>query len=472
MAGCPDFITWNFLLNPVVPILNQFEPYLPLLSNALKKLDLWRSSYGEDSEPGLSAGQSVRIREIIHQLEMRLEGNYPFHHPQYAGQMLKPPHPVAWLAYALSATINPNNHALDGGPPTSAMEKEIIQKMANMVGYPPGFLGHLTSGGTVANLEALFIAREIHPGKAIAASANAHYTHQRMCRVLNCEFIGIPADVHDGPNLDFIEANAEKIGTLVVTMGTTGLGVVEPLDELLKLAKKYKIRVHADAAYGGFFKLIADHLPSATHWDRLPECDSIVIDPHKHGLQPYGCGSVLYKDAAVGKFFKHDSPYTYFTSGDLHLGEISLECSRAGASAAAFWATLELLPLTNTGLGKILESTVRAAGKFAKKIKNQSGWQLYNDPDLDIVAYFKEPDEKKISELNRVNREVFNRGMESRTDGFHLSLFKIPARKFTQKFPRYEADTENAVILRSVFMKEEHERFVDELIERLIKVSE
>ena len=74
-----------------------------------------------------------------------------------------------------------------------------------------------------------------------------------------------------------------------------------------------------------------------------------MIDPHKHGLQPYGCGCVLFRDPAVGRFYKHDSPYTYFTSKQLHLGEISLECSRAGAAAVALWATQQLLPLAPDG---------------------------------------------------------------------------------------------------------------------------
>lgn len=449
--------------------MNEFEPYLPILQKALKKLDVWRSSYGSFSENDSSVNRLDKIQEIADQLADRLEGNYPFHHPSYAGQMLKPPHPIAWLSYALAMTINPNNHALDGGPPTSKMEKEVIQKMATMIGYDSNSLGHLTSGGTIANLEALFIAREIHPDKAIAATANAHYTHQRMCRVLNCDFIKIPVDQNGIPDLIFIKENADKIGTVVVTMGTTGLGIVEPLEKILDIAKENKLRVHADAAYGGFFKIISDLLSSKNHWQYLSECDSLVIDPHKHGLQPYGCGSVLYKDAAVGRYFKHDSPYTYFTSDDLHLGEISLECSRAGASAAAFWATLELLPLTKLGLGKILSSTIRAAKNFASQIQKRDGWKLYQEPDLDIVAYFKEPDQKSIQALNTLSQEVFDKGMELDTEGFHLSLFKIPAETFSTKFANYKVDEDYATILRSVLMKDEHEEFVDTLIDRLIE---
>ena len=109
--------------------------------------------------------------------------------------------------------------------------------------------------------------------------------------------------------------------------------------------------MHVDAAYGGYFGLIADALdePARRAYAAIGRADSIVIDPHKHGLQPYGCGCVLFKDHCGGQFYKHDSPYTYFTSKQLHLGEISLECSRAGAAAVALWATQRLLPLTRDG---------------------------------------------------------------------------------------------------------------------------
>jgi len=188
--------------------LNHFTPYIPILEQALQKLDTWRSQYGQDRNETLFEGEE--IEKILNLLNERLEGNYPFHHPSYAGQMLKPPHPIAWLAYTLTATINPNNHALDGGPPTSEMEKEAVNDLAKMVGYGENYLGHLTSGGTIANLEALYVAREIHPGKAIAATANAHYTHSRMCRVLNIPFLEIPVDKQDNPDLRFIEEHANR----------------------------------------------------------------------------------------------------------------------------------------------------------------------------------------------------------------------------------------------------------------------
>ena len=154
-------------------------------------------------------------------------------------------------------------------------------------------------------------------------------------------------------SLEALEDELRKgdVGTVVATLGTTAMGAVDPLDEILALKERYGFRVHVDAAYGGYFGLIAEALdePARRAYAAMGQADSIVIDPHKHGLQPYGCGCVLFRDPAVGRFYKHDSPYTYFTSKELHLGEISLECSRAGAAAVALWATQRLLPLKPGG---------------------------------------------------------------------------------------------------------------------------
>lgn len=445
--------------------MNQFGDYLPLLEETMRKLDAWRSSFGDDLHQ--RNVNSSEISRILNRLEERLEGNYPFHHPQYAGQMLKPPHPVAWLAYMLTSTVNPNNHALDGGPPTSEMEKEVIGNLSRFLGYDKNCLGHLTSAGTVANLEALFVAREIHPGKSVAATSNAHYTHKRMSRLLNVPFLEIPADADGTPDFEFIEKHASDIGTLVVTMGTTGLGHVEPLGDMLKIAEKHEIRVHIDAAYGGFFRLIADQLPSADDWALTGNADSIVIDPHKHGLQPYGCGCVLYKDASVGRHFKHDSPYTYFTSDELHLGEISIECSRAGASAAALWATLELLPLTKEGLGSVLSSARKASLRFHERVEKSSSFRNISEPALDINGYFRMPESPSLSAISEESRKIFEKGLQSREKGYHLSLFTLPADSLLTLFPETERDRGDVLIVRSVFMKEEHERFVDELADRI-----
>jgi glutamate/tyrosine decarboxylase-like PLP-dependent enzyme len=207
-----------------------------ILSVALEQINGWKKSFGEWDSDSTLAVPETKVREVFTRLAQRLKCNFPFHHPAYAGQMLKPPHPLTWAAYTMAMSINPNNHALDGGPPSSEMEKEAVAELARFFGYGDSFLGHLTAGGTNANLEALWVARQSHPEKKIAFSENSHYTHERMCGVLRVEGVKVPVLAHGSFHLDAL--NPKEIGTIVVTLGTTGLGEVEPLAEILPWAKK------------------------------------------------------------------------------------------------------------------------------------------------------------------------------------------------------------------------------------------
>lgn len=301
--------------------------------------------------PYVEAFDEQRIGAVLDETARRLRDSYPFHHPLYAGQMLQPPHPVARLACALAQRINPNNHALEGGPASSALEKEAVAGLARMIGWDT-HLGHLCGGGTLANLEALWVASRLHPGRRVLASSQAHYTHQRLSALLGVPFTAVEVDAEARLDPAALERELAvgDVGTVVVTLGTTALGAVDPLPEVLALARRHGVRVHVDAAYGGYFRLAAAAAPRvAAALAAIAGADSCVIDPHKHGLQPYGCGCVLFRDPAVARFYRHDSPYTYFSSDELHLGEISLECSRPGAVAVALWATQRLLPLEPAG---------------------------------------------------------------------------------------------------------------------------
>src|SRR5260370_33705805 len=130
---------------------------LEILARALDKLDAGFAQLPEFARRDASAN---RMAEVLLELAEKLQDNYPYFHPLYAGQMLKPPHPIARLAYSLAMYVNPNNHALDGGRATSALEKEAVADIAGMFGWKE-FLGHLCGGGTMANLEALWVAGQI-----------------------------------------------------------------------------------------------------------------------------------------------------------------------------------------------------------------------------------------------------------------------------------------------------------------------
>jgi len=400
----------------------------------------------------------------------RLQDNYPYFHPLYAGQMLKPPHPVARLAYALAMWINPNNHALDGGRATSAMEKESVEEIAAMFGWK-NFLGHLCGGGTMANLEALWVAGQLQPGKKILASAQAHYTHGRISNVLQLEFASVAVDSRARMDMGALRKLLERgdVGTVVATMGTTATGSVDPLPEILSLRDQFGFRLHADAAYGGYFTLTENLAADAkSAFSRMTEVDSIVIDPHKHGLQPYGCGCVLFRDANVGHLYKHDSPYTYFSSAELHLGEISLECSRPGASAAALWATQKLLPLIKGGeFAHCLERSRSAALALYQKVKSDERFLIALAPELDIVVFA--PKGPSLTEISAKSRAIFAAAAQR---GLHLAVAELPVAFFGSLGPAVRRDRETVTCLRSVLMKPEHLDWIDRIWELLGSAAE
>ena len=328
--------------------------------------DDWHHSWGRERHRRHLTVPPEQLDAVFSTLSERLRENYPFFHPRYAGQMLKPPHPVAMAGYLAAMPINPNNHALDGGPATAAMEKEVVARPGGDVRLPgdtprpPDLQRHdRQPRGALGRPPART------PARRSPTAHDAHYTHARMCEVLGVESVAVPADAAgpDGPGRPGAAAGVGRVGTVVADRrhhrprrrrpGGRGPGAA---------ATATAAGVHADAAYGGFFTLLAADTTGpalgpevAARLRAMAACDSVVVDPHKHGLQPYGCGAVLFRDPAVGRLYRHDSPYTYFTSDELHLGEISLECSRAGAAAAALWATCSCLPLEpEDGLGAIL----------------------------------------------------------------------------------------------------------------------
>ena len=437
---------------------------LKLLLAAVETLDQGFSGLPAFAEP---PADFEEIADVISVVAEKLQDNYPYFHPLYAGQMLKPPHPVAQLAYSLAQRINPNNHALDGGRASSAMEKEAVAEIAGMFGWKE-HLGHLTAGGTMANLEALWVAGQIAPGKTILASEQAHYTHPRISGVLKLPFASVPCDRHGRMDAEALRNRLSRgdVGTVVATMGTTATGSVDPLGDILELKERYGFRIHADAAYGGYFTL-AENLEPATRtaFDQISRVDSIVIDPHKHGLQPYGCGCILFHDPEVGRLYKHDSPYTYFSSKKLHLGEISLECSRPGAAAVALWATQRLLPLAKGGeFAKGLELGREAGLDFYARLRADDRFATAFAPELDIVVFFAQSD--SIPASGALSRQIFD---VAAAKNLHLAVAELPVAFFGERFAPMKPNGKLATVacLRSVLMKAEHKQWMPQIWEIL-----
>ena len=177
---------------------------------------------------------------------------------------------------------------------------------------------------------------------------------------------------------------------------------------------------------------------------------------------------MLFRDPSVGRFYKHDSPYTYFTSKQLHLGEISLECSRAGASAVALWATQQLLPLMPGGeFARGLAHGRSAALELDRRLReDKTEWfqpLATGAPELDIVVWkIRAATPEQSSELAQ---RIFSACAER---DLHLALVQLPLSWFEPESKNKEINNmELVTCLRSVLMKPEHEAWLDRIWERL-----
>ena len=415
---------------------------------------------------GEAALPSERLREALLAAAGRLHDSAPYHHPFYLGQMQKPPHPVARLAYGLALELNPNNHGRDGGRASVAMEAEAVAQLAALFGWR-AHRGHLCGGGTVAHLEALWIAREHGHRAGIAASAQAHYCHARAAGLLGLPYHPVAVDARGRLDLGALERMlaAGTVDTVIATLGTTATGAVDPLAEIVALRRRHRFRLHVDASYGGYFGL-AGNLDADTRraFEAAGAADSIVVDPHKHGLQPYGCGCVLFRDAAVPAAYRHASPY--FRPDDDAApapGAHALECSRPGAAAVALWTTLRLLPLVPGGaFAEGLAAGRAAALSLHAALENDARCAPLAPPQLDVVVWAMRAGSAR--EASARARAVLQ---AAQAHDLHLSLTELPRALLEPHAPVRVWDADTLVCLRACLMKPEHGPWLDAILERL-----
>jgi glutamate/tyrosine decarboxylase-like PLP-dependent enzyme len=167
---------------------------------------------------------------------------------------------------------------------------------------------------------------------------------------------------------------------------------------------------------------------------------------------------VLFAEPSVGQFYKHDSPYTYFSSTELHLGEISLECSRPGAAAAGLWATQKLLPLERGGeFARLLCRGREAALGLYKRLREDTRFVTAFAPELDIVIWV--PRAETVSAASRQAQRIFE---QAALRNLHLALATVPVAFFGSAHGM-EADAGAVRCLRSVLMKPDHYDWLDRI---------
>jgi glutamate/tyrosine decarboxylase-like PLP-dependent enzyme len=444
-----------------------------LINIILDHQDSWRKSFFPE-DPSLypaESGKDDKLKEELLKFLQRSEKHLPFFHPRYAAQMAKDPGIPTILGYLTFMLSNPNNHAYEGGPVTTEMEMEVADQMLKFTGLNTGW-GHLTSGGSLANMEALWAARDFYPEGTVYFSEVSHYSWKRISSILRIKnYKEIPVDNKLRMDLNILEDEIKKNGAMLVmaNLGSTGAGSVDDIKSILELKKKYGFHLHVDAAYGGFVRSVIldedyniipynkDMFLSEYVYEQLKvlgEADSLTIDPHKHGLISYGAGAVLYKNEGLRDVVLNTAPYTYHKQDKPNIGMFSLEGSRPGAMAAACYLTYKVMPLNETGTGSIIKNALAASKKFYELIEASGTFKNLNYPDLDINCVYKPGSDKKFSALNTNTKELYAKfSVEAEKPQFIVSKFVLPKHIGSTVLPGYEADQENLTALRVVFMK-------------------
>ncbi|KAB2880724.1 aminotransferase class I/II-fold pyridoxal phosphate-dependent enzyme [bacterium] len=457
----------------------------PTLQNAIQRILEWHSAwrrkfYPEDASlyPEMYMAPAEFFITLDHFLK-RLEQQPPYFSPRYFAQMLKDPALSSVIGYLAVILTNPNNHAYEGGPVTTQMEIEVVDDLLKLCGFQKGW-GHLCSGGSLANTEAMWAVRDTYirrfkkPGQVLFSNMS-HYSWKRICSILMIPHYGeIPINIHFRMDLDKLETVLKKKPTMMVVanIGTTGCGAVDDVEGILTLRNKYKFHLHLDAAYGGYTRSIllnengeiqnfneVGHILKKDVYQSLismKEADSITIDPHKQGSTGYGCGAVLYKDERLKKVILNTAPYTYHVKNKPNIGMFTLEGSRPGAVAAGCWLTHRMIPLNRNGYGKIIGECLLTAKELSERIEKESGFTPLNQPDLDIFCFYQMPSEKPASmtKMNKINLDHYeNFSVLNPESNFILSKFVMDKKTVRAILPKIKRDDRQLVALRSVFIK-------------------
>jgi glutamate/tyrosine decarboxylase-like PLP-dependent enzyme len=255
--------------------------------------------------------------------------------------------------------------------------------------------------------------------------------------------------------LDTVRAEGGAVIAVVAVVGTTEEGAVDPVDEILELrgqrenAGKGSFWIHADGAYGGYLRTMTlpDRIglgePSTEvkigsetkrielqfpergaceALERLGECDSITVDPHKLGFIPYPAGAICFKSNLVKPIARQDAPYLEDAPSDVEterksqsIGLYILEGSKPGAAAAAVWLSHRLIPLDNTGHGMLVRETIRNAFELHALLEGYTDSPMKAvclcPPGSNVVCYAFRPRDgtPSLAQLNALNERIYGR---------------------------------------------------------------
>ena len=339
---------------------------------------------------------------ILRELEELHRLDHDYANGRILGSMCTEAHPFAKEVYCKFLDTNLGDPGLFKG--TKLIEEKVIQSIGEMLSLDKAY-GNIVTGGTEANLMAIRAARNharkykgIVDGEIIIPDS-AHFSFKKAADMLNLRIVEAKLDDNYKIDVESLrEAISDKTVAIVAIAGTTELGLIDPIEEISKIAHENNIYFHVDAAFGGFsipfLKRIGYDLPVFDF--SLEGVCSITVDPHKMGLAPIPAGGIIFRCEEYLDVMAVDSPYLTVKTQSTIVG------TRLGASSAATYAIMKYFG--KEGYSEIAKELMDNTAFFAEGLK-EIGYEIVCEPELNIVA-FNHPDmdahdlAQKLEELN------------------------------------------------------------------------
>jgi glutamate/tyrosine decarboxylase-like PLP-dependent enzyme len=372
--------------------------------------ELRAAYYGPSGGPGHAPAQGATSAEVLAEFHARLAPHlFAAQHPGAFSYFTPPPLPMAIVGETLTAWTNQGIDLWLAGMAAPFVEEEVTRWLCDLTGYGEGSWGVLASGGVMANIMGLTVARDVHlarmlgldapprgaqlEGARIYVSDQAHFSIAR-----GVDMLGFPeASLRVLPSDDRFRLHAEPVAAAIEedraaglvpfciapVAGSTNTGSVDLVDELADLAEREGLWLHVDAAYGGGVRLSSRDAGRVPDLDRA---DSLTIDPHKWFFQPYDIGALLVKREEDLRHTFHREPeyYRVWEPEDrpLHWYQYSLEGTRR-FRALKLW--LSWKHLGSEGFGRLVEQNDDLAAHLARRLERNDFDVI--DPELSVVCF-------------------------------------------------------------------------------------
>jgi len=354
---------------------------------------------------------------VLQQLKSKLKEDFTYDSGKILGSMCTEPHAFAKQVYTKFLEKNLGDPGLF--PATAELEKEAIQLLGSLLSNPNA-RGHFVSGGTEANIIALWAARNLSKEKRneVILPASAHYSFDKAADLLGLKLIKVK--LNERFQVDMVtvkEAITPETLAIVGIAGTTDLGVVDPIPELSEIAMENKLYLHVDAAFGGFVLPFFRELGYANFdFDfKLPGVCSITVDPHKMGLAPIPAGGILFRNKAIIKSFSVEVPY--LAGGNTE--QSTILGTRSGASAVAVWSLLT--HLGREGYKAVVERCMNLTWKLAEGIEKMDEVSLVTKPIMNIVGI-----KSNYIDINLLTQKLREKGWAVSLFPNHIRIAVMP----------------------------------------------